>query len=86
MTLVSTNCYLSKYLALLYVYMPAIAGLVLDQMVHAVAVFLEFCYLVQKSIINEMDLDAIDDAVQHFHDEHKIFREVGVREHFSLPH
>lgn len=54
-------------------------------MVRAIAAFLEFCYLVRKSVINEKDLDAIDDAVRRFHLEREIFKEAGVREHFSLP-
>ncbi|KAI9567640.1 hypothetical protein HD554DRAFT_2322505 [Boletus coccyginus] len=71
--------------ALMKVYLPAITGLVPDPMVHAIAAFLEFGYTVRKSVINESDLDAIDNAVQCFHHERKIFKEVGVREHFSLP-
>ncbi|KAI9566608.1 hypothetical protein HD554DRAFT_2205892 [Boletus coccyginus] len=65
--------------ALMKVYLSAITGLVLDQMVCTIMSFLNF-------FINETDFDAIDDAVQHFYLEWEIFKEVGVRDHFSLPH
>ncbi|KAI9455985.1 hypothetical protein HD554DRAFT_2207366 [Boletus coccyginus] len=72
--------------ALMKVYLPAITGLVPDQMVHTITSFLDFCYIMWKSVINETDLDAIDDAVQCFHFKQEIFKEVSVRDHFSLPH
>ena len=65
--------------------MPAIAGLVPDQMVHAFAAFLDFRYLVCHSVINESMLDEIDNAVRRFHQEREIFKETEVRKHFSLP-
>ena len=54
-------------------------------MVRAIAAFLKFGYIVRKSVIGESDLDAIDDAVRCFHLEREIFKEIGVRDHFSLP-
>ena len=54
-------------------------------MVRVIAVFLDFCYIARKSVIKEKDLDAIDDAVCRFHLEQEIFKDIGVREHFSLP-
>ncbi|KAI6008900.1 hypothetical protein F5J12DRAFT_905227 [Pisolithus orientalis] len=57
-----------------------------DVMVHAIAAFLKFCYIAQKSVITERDLDTIDDAVCCFYLKQEIFKEVGVCEHFSLPH
>ncbi|KAG6805574.1 hypothetical protein H0H92_014870, partial [Tricholoma furcatifolium] len=55
-------------------------------MVEALKFFLEFCYLVRRSTINEDDLIAIDDAVDRFHDARTVFQEVGVRPNgFSLP-
>ncbi|KIO14690.1 hypothetical protein M404DRAFT_118735 [Pisolithus tinctorius Marx 270] len=36
---------------LMKIYLPAITGLVPDTMVHAIAAFLEFCYIAQKSVI-----------------------------------
>ncbi|KAG6809100.1 hypothetical protein H0H92_001623 [Tricholoma furcatifolium] len=68
------------------VYLPAISGYVPTKMVEALKFFLEFCYLVRRSTINEDDLIAIDDAVDRFHDARTVFQEVGVRPNgFSLP-
>ena len=67
------------------VYLPAITGHVPDEMVKAISAFLEFCYLVRRSVINEDTLDAIDNALARFHDHREIFRHVGVRDQFNLP-
>ncbi|KAF9007427.1 hypothetical protein BDQ17DRAFT_1388955 [Cyathus striatus] len=64
--------------ALMKVFLPAIVGLVPDQVVHTLAAFLEFCYLVQHSIINEKTLLQIDHT-------REIFIETGVRDTISLP-
>ncbi|KAI0309828.1 hypothetical protein OF83DRAFT_1278998 [Amylostereum chailletii] len=72
--------------ALMKVYLPAIAGHVPSQMVRALSAFLEFCYLVRRSTIDEDTLVAIDAALACFHVEREIFRDVGVRpDGFSLP-
>ncbi|KAI0309566.1 hypothetical protein OF83DRAFT_1071876 [Amylostereum chailletii] len=72
--------------ALMKVYLLAISGHVPDQMVRALSAFLEFCYLVRRPIIDEDTLDAIDAALECFHLEREIFRDVGVRpQGFSLP-
>jgi len=67
------------------VYLPAIAGHVPPGMIHALSAFLEFCYLVRRSVINEETLEAISTAVDRFHHERTIFQTTGVRAHFSLP-
>jgi hypothetical protein len=54
-------------------------------MVRALKAFMEFCYLVRQSQIDEDTLTLIDDAVMQFHHEREIFRELGIREDFSLP-
>jgi hypothetical protein len=54
-------------------------------MVHAITAFLDFCYIAHKSVINEKDLNMIDDVVRCIHLEQGIFKDVGVRIHFSLP-
>ncbi|KAG6808699.1 hypothetical protein H0H92_003209 [Tricholoma furcatifolium] len=73
--------------ALMKVYLPAISGHVLAQMVKALKHFLEFCYLVRRSVIDEDDLAAIDDAVSQFHEARVVFQELGVRpDGISLPH
>ncbi|PSR77011.1 hypothetical protein PHLCEN_2v8110 [Hermanssonia centrifuga] len=72
--------------ALMKVYLPAIAGHVPDQMVRALSAFLDFCYLVRRSVINEDTLWAIKAALARFHVERTIFETSGVRENgFSLP-
>lgn len=45
---------------------------------------MEFCYLARRSIIDEKDLDAIDQAVEDFHAERSIFDEVRP-DGYSLP-
>ncbi|KAG6898428.1 hypothetical protein C0992_004139 [Termitomyces sp. T32_za158] len=72
--------------ALMKVYLPAIAGHVPTKMVEAFKHFLEFCYLVRRSVIDEDNLEAIDIAIYNFHQARTIFQDVGVRlEGFSLP-
>ncbi|KAG6885247.1 hypothetical protein C0992_005299 [Termitomyces sp. T32_za158] len=72
--------------ALMKVYLPAIVGHVPSQMVEALRYFLEFCYLVRRSVLDEDDLKAIDQSVENFHRTRIIFEDLGVRpEGFSLP-
>jgi hypothetical protein len=51
----------------LQVYLPAIAGHVPPKMVRAISDFMEFCYLVRRSVIDEDNLVDIDTAVANFH-------------------
>ena len=67
------------------VFLPAIAGHVPPQMVRAISAFMEFCYLVRRSQIDEDTLLEIDTAVDRFRQEREIFKVVGVRDDFSLP-
>jgi hypothetical protein len=46
---------------------------------------MEFCYLARRSQIDDNTLAQIDVAVARFHREREIFKDVGVREDFSLP-
>lgn len=71
--------------ALMKVFLPAIAGLVLEQMVQALSAFLEFCYLVHQSQIDEDVLKKIDAAIEHYHIEREIFLECGIHGDFNLP-
>ncbi|KAJ6561258.1 hypothetical protein B0H10DRAFT_2180547 [Mycena sp. CBHHK59/15] len=78
--------------ALMKVYLPAIKGLVPDQIVQAIASFLNFCYLVRREDFDKDTLDAVDAAVRDFHHHHEIFRTLGIRTDtpggsaaFSLP-
>ena len=55
-------------------------------MVCTVSALLDFCYLVQCNVLNESTLDAIDDALAHFHDNQVVFEEAGVwTDSFFLP-
>ena len=54
-------------------------------MVHAIAAFMEFCYLVRRSQLHEDTLDQIDSSIARFHQECEIFKETGVHDNFSLP-
>ena len=85
---VSKSQILSKYVAYVCVdevYLPAIAEHVPPGMVRALSAFLDFCYLVRRSVLNEETLDAIDVAVERFHQERAVFITTGVRAHLSLP-
>ena len=67
------------------VYLPAIAEYVPDQMVQALAAFLDFCYIVHQSSLDEADLDALDNALQRFQTEHVIFETESIRSDISIP-
>lgn len=69
----------------LQVYLPAITGYVPASMVRTFSAFMDFCYLVRRSEINEDTLDEIDKALARFHHERTIFITTGVREDFLLP-
>ena len=71
-------------LTILQVYLPAIAGHVPPQMVRAISSFMEFCYLVRRSILDDDDLDAIDGAVADFHRDRVAFNEIRP-DGYSLP-
>ncbi|PSR70650.1 hypothetical protein PHLCEN_2v13455 [Hermanssonia centrifuga] len=71
--------------ALMKVYLSAIAGHVPDEMVQAIAAFLEFCYFVRRPVINQKTLHKIEDALTHFHTHRKIFETTGVCTSLSLP-
>ncbi|KAF8986113.1 hypothetical protein BDQ17DRAFT_1493098 [Cyathus striatus] len=72
--------------ALMKVFLPAITGLVPDKMVRALAAFLEICYLVRKSQIDEATLRKIDLEIEQFHQEQQIFIETDVwPDGISLP-
>ena len=67
------------------VYLPTIAGHVPLGMVCTLSAFLDFCYLVRRSVLNKATLDAIDVAVDRFHQERTILITSGIRIHLSLP-
>ncbi|KAG1833244.1 hypothetical protein DFJ58DRAFT_719454 [Suillus subalutaceus] len=72
--------------ALMKVFLPAITGHVPDKMLRALYHFLDFCYLVRRSSLDEANLDAMDKALHTFHEERHVFKDVGVTpDGISLP-
>ncbi|KAF4578381.1 hypothetical protein EYR36_000188 [Pleurotus pulmonarius] len=72
--------------ALMKVYLPALAGFIPPEMMRALRSFLDFCYLVQRPSFTPATLDAVQKALQSFHQAREVFRELGVRPGgFSLP-
>lgn len=59
-------------------------GHVPNQMVQALSSFLEFCYLVQRSVIDEDDIALIKSALQDFHRNRVVFDSVRP-DGYSLP-
>ena len=55
-------------------------------MVQAIAAFMEFCYIVRQSTLDEADLNAMQNALQCFETKCTIFEEVGIHPHgISIP-
>jgi hypothetical protein len=55
-------------------------------MVHAIALFIEFCYIVRKHVLDDDDIDKLNTLLVQFHQEREIFREAGIRaDGFCLP-
>lgn len=46
---------------------------------------MDFCYLVRQADFTEASLDAIESALEKFHQDRKVFIELGVRDAFNLP-
>jgi len=76
--------YASTDIFSLKVYLPAIAGHVPPQMVRAISSFMEFCYLVRRSVLDDDDLEAIDAAIADFHRDRVAFNEIRP-DGYSLP-
>ena len=56
-------------------------------MVQAIAAFLDFCYIVRQSTLDEADLAAMENALTHFETECTIFEEVLIcPDGISIPH
>ena len=68
------------------VYLPAIQGYMPDKMVKALQAFLDFCYIIQRDVHGTESLNALEDALNHFHHHHEIFRTSGIcLNGFNLP-
>ena len=74
-------CLTDSNLAFQQVYLPAIQGN------KALQAFLNFCYIIQCDINDTQSLQDLEDAVDHFHKHHEIFKTGGVcLKGFNLPH
>jgi hypothetical protein len=68
------------------VYLPAIEGHVPQEMVQALRVFLKFCYIALRDILDTNSLRELEEALNCYHTYHQIFQECGVRpDGFNLP-
>ena len=77
---------LSNRLMVSKVYLPAIEGHVLDDIIRTFQAFLEFCYLVRRDMHTEHSVAQVQDALIRFHRYRVIFESTGVRpDGFSLP-
>ena len=66
-------------------YLPAIVGIVHDDIITTMSAFLDFCYLVRRYTITASTLDQIKASLDHFHQFRQIFIAKGIRDNFSLP-
>lgn len=66
-------------------YIHAIQGHVLPDIIRSLRAFLEFCYIARKSFLTEHNLDELKDAVSRFHQYREIFINSGVRKDFLMP-
>jgi len=72
--------------ALMKVYLPAISGRVPADMVRAIRAFLEFCYLARRSFHNKDTIQALQNAMDRFHEYRVAFEREGVRvNNFNQP-
>ncbi|PPQ82127.1 hypothetical protein CVT24_012430, partial [Panaeolus cyanescens] len=69
---------------LMKIYLPAISGHVPPEMVRAVSSFMEFCYLVRRSVLDEEDLQKINMAITNFH-RYRVAFDVVRPDGYSLP-
>ena len=67
--------------AMMKVFLLTIIGLVPSDMVHCICTFLDFCYFICCDVHDNKSLEAIQDALDHFHCYYKIF----IKEGFNLP-
>lgn len=61
------------------VYIPAIKGLVPDEIVQTFSAFMEFCYLARRSVLTDTSLAQLEAAIDLFHHHRQIFVQTGVR-------
>lgn len=54
-------------------------------MVRAISNFIEFCYLVRRSVLDDNDLVKLDEYLAKFHEAREIFKDEEIRDDFCLP-
>ena len=61
-------------------------GRIPPRMVHTIALFIEFCYIVQRHVLDDDDIKKLNILLAQFHQEREIFHEAGIRpDGFDLP-
>ena len=72
------NCTWFIYQSVLQIYLPAIVGHLPTDIIKCFHYFLEFCYLVCRSVIDESCSKEINNAMANFHTYRDIFLQSGV--------
>lgn len=55
-------------------------------MIRTIALFIEFCYIVRRHVLDDDDIEKLNTLLIQFHHEREIFREAGIRpDGFCLP-
>lgn len=68
------------------VYLPAICGIVPDDMVKVIRSFLDFCYIARRNVIDSLGLEEMQEVLNEFRHYREVFVLTGVRPNgFSLP-
>jgi hypothetical protein len=68
------------------VFVNTLEGYVHVDIIKTLHAFLDFCYIARQNVLTEDSLDALDAALERFHNFREIFRSSGVRpDGFSLP-
>jgi hypothetical protein len=60
-------------------------GRIPPRMIRTIALFMEFCYIVRRHVLDDDDIDKLNLLLVEFHQEREIFRESGIRTDFCLP-
>ncbi|KAJ3793844.1 hypothetical protein GGU11DRAFT_748543 [Lentinula aff. detonsa] len=71
--------------ALMKIFLPAVAEYLPQDMLKCLSSFLNFCYLVRRSDIDEMSLKAIKTSIESFHHYRNIFQTYGLITDFGVP-
>ena len=66
-------------------YLPTLVGHLPDEAVLTMRYFLEFCYLVRRSVITDSTLKKIDTSLTKYMEHREFFADIGVRDSFSVP-